>query len=150
MGVEPRPSPLDAFAASRLFCLRAGWSWEIHCDGPGPRLPEPWAIVTAWNPWGRPSGEGENRRAQARLARELLPSAPLRALGASRDLMHREPSLLARLTLAEALALARRYRQLAVFSAQGGLVRVVSTGGESPRAMGPYRLAPALGIVLDL
>jgi hypothetical protein len=143
---------MDTFATARIFYERAGATWEIRCDGEvaGPGLPEPWAVLTAWNPEARPRSEAWNRAAQARLLADLSPFAPLRALGASPDLVHREPSLLVQMSVEEALAHARRFRQLAIFAAEGGVVRVVSTGAEPSRSMGPYHLVPAPGLGIGL
>ncbi|PAW69482.1 MAG: hypothetical protein B9S38_09755 [Verrucomicrobiia bacterium Tous-C4TDCM] len=85
-------------------------------DPPVP-LPDHFAIITAWNPEGLMADDVDNETADRILKLELddLGLAPFRATGCSPDLSHREPGWAVVLSKVEAIALGRRYRQLAVW-----------------------------------
>ena len=102
-------------------------------ENPPEPLPSSFAIVTAWNPRGVPSGAAANRAADAVLKRELdeLGLAPFRATGCSPDFKHREPGWAVAISKVEAIALGRRHRQLAVWWIRnGGLILIDCSNGE--------------------
>jgi Protein of unknown function (DUF3293) len=85
-------------------------------DPPDP-LPPAFAIVTAWNPDGVTVDESSNDAADRSLLRDLVERglSGFRVTGCSPDLSHREPGWGAVLSKAEAIALGRHHRQLAVW-----------------------------------
>lgn len=80
-------------------------------------LPACFAIITAWNPEGVPTGSAANDIADGVLHRELeeVGLDPFRATGCSPDLTHREPGWAVVISKVEAIAGGRRHRQLAVW-----------------------------------
>jgi hypothetical protein len=82
-------------------------------------------IITAYNPWGKPSSEEENERANSELAKELDDATEIDGDYNG----HAEKSfLIPKIALARILDLARKYRQDAVMW-NGQIVKVEDQDG---------------------
>jgi len=92
--------------------------FRFHAVPKGPAPDEPLAIVTAWNPGTERPSEAVNANANRRLE-EALKNGGWRyypAVGRSEDGTHSEPSFaVTGISPARAIALARTFRQAAVF-----------------------------------
>lgn len=98
-----------------------------------------WAVVTAYNPHGEPRDEGNAAR-HARLteAVERIGAPFARVDGRSPDASHREVGLAIALPQPEAVALAARFGQSAIFWFDGEAFWLVPAAA----AAGPVRLPP--------
>lgn len=93
---------------------------------------QPLHIVTAWNPGDERPGTATNREANARLLADLSRHATdvRPAIGRDPDSPHFEESWAASgLDRAAALALGRKYRQVAIFEIQAGRITVLACDG---------------------
>lgn len=88
-----------------------------------------WAFITAWNPMSRPLPQEENRARAAQLAAELRGRFVLfdgAGIGDAGDWPPEESLLVLGIDEAEAVAIAIRYRQLAIVAGEtGGTARLV-------------------------
>ena len=106
----------------------------------GEPLPTDWpadfAIITACDPDGLATSPEINRTADRVLEAELRSGGhrPHRVTGGSADGAHLEPGWAVPLGLSEAVALGRRYRQVAVFYVRSGQLALVdcADGAEEP------------------
>lgn len=115
----PRPAfHLDLPAAYR----------GVRFRGPAYDLPPEFCVVTAWNPDGVVVSNEENEEADAHLRSELarLDFEHFPVTGGDRGFSHAEPGHGIVCGRAEALLLARRFRQLAFFQVIAGRVYLVS------------------------
>lgn len=120
--------PLAASMAERLRHLGLG---------------EQWAVVTAYNPWGRDHEPAANATRHAKLEHTVrsMGVAFVRADGRSPDGSHLEVGLALALPQPQAVALAARFGQSAIFWFDGTAFWLVSVTGSA----GPVRLPPAPG-----
>ncbi len=106
-------------------------------------VPPEFRIVTAWNPEGERAEEAENLVADEHLRGEIarLGFESFPVTGGSADFSHAEPGYGIVCNRAEAVLLARRFRQLAFFEVLGGRVYLVSVHeGHAPGdPMGRWR-----------
>ena len=109
---------------------------ELRGLGLGPR----WAVVTAYNPHGEDRDAGGNAARHAKLEAAVRESgaAFLRADGRSPDASHREIGLAVALPQPEAVALAARFGQSAIFWFDGEAFWLVSAAAPAE----PVRLPP--------
>jgi hypothetical protein len=119
---------LGAIYNSALFEVDFEDGTERFRVGPGRSGRPPFALVTAYNPgFERPSvaeNEHANKALRALLAASNITSLPAR--GSSDPETHTEPSFaLFNIAEAEALNIARRFRQAAVFAWDGHEGRIV-------------------------
>ena len=126
------------------------------------RLREPldtggtFVILTADNPRGVITDAGANRRAERALFEELrLLCRPSRLQGCSPDWKHCENSFAAAITGRQALALAKRYRQNAIYRVDEGLLYLAPclVKGHPEECLGPFAgrvvpstIQPAFGV----
>ena len=109
-------------------------------------LPADWpadfAIITAYDPDGQATSLERNLEADAALAAELRAAGYRlhRITGGSSDGVHLEPGWGVPIGLPGAVEFGRRYRQLAVFCVQGGVVSLVDCTDGSAEDLGlPFR-----------
>lgn len=121
-------TPLDASVAGRLRRLGLGQSW---------------AVVTAYNPRGRHRDAVANAAGHARLERAVrnLGVAFVRADGRSPDASHREVGLALALSQSDAVALAARFGQSAIFWFDGTAFWLMPVEGSADSV----RLPPVAG-----
>ncbi|MBM4292337.1 MAG: DUF3293 domain-containing protein [Deltaproteobacteria bacterium] len=104
-------------------------------------LPDEFVVLSAHNPHGRSAPPSRNAH-QHEALRALLAArglAPAPVVGRSPSGDHREPSWAVAMPVEEALALARLFKQDALYSVRGGELSLVSTrAGEPPVALGPW------------
>lgn len=135
MDVEIAPSTWDAYTASVVSVdTPSGRLVATPTDGAPSGslpddLPEPWHVVTAWNPGSRILDADANAARDAALRRELdrrhAPWFPAR--GAAPDgSWHEDGVALVGWDRTDACALARAYDQAAVFELHTGRLVVVS------------------------
>ena len=100
----------------------------MRFKGPVRDLPPEFCIVTAWNPGGEIVSEEANAEADAHLKAEVERQQfdHFSVTGGSADFSHAEPGYGIVCTRAEALLLARRFRQLAFYQVIAGRVYLVS------------------------
>ena len=97
----------------------------------GESLPADWpadfAIITAYDPEGRAASPADNVAADARLKAELQAAGCRlhRLTGGSADGVHLEPGWGVPIGLPGAVEFGRRYRQVAVFYVQAGVLTLV-------------------------
>ena len=105
-------------------------------------LPADWpadfAIITAYDPDGLPASPEANLAVDAALEAELRAAGYRlhRVSGGSADGVHLEPGWGVPIELPGAVAFGRRYRQLAVFCVQGGVVSLVDCEDGSAEDLG--------------
>lgn len=99
----------------------------------------PFGIVTAWNPHGKPQPEKANQEANTRLARELaarnLGYFPV--TGGSPDFSHAEPGYGIFCDRKTAIELAKQFDQEAIFWIEAGNLFLVSCKDNSSESIGP-------------
>ena len=132
------PELAAAFAAT---AYRAP-PYTLRIGEPCPDMGAPcWAFVTAWNPDSEPREHAANVRDLTQLQDDLTAAGwrwlPAEGVADAGD--WREPSVLVLgMTEVEAVALGRRWRQVAVVVGErGGLVRLLACSGLEP---GQHRL----------
>ncbi|MBV7314151.1 DUF3293 domain-containing protein [Shewanella sp. NIFS-20-20] len=93
------------------------------------------AIVTAANPLGVSHNVGQNRLFDRQMQHDIqqLQVPYRRIIGASPDGKHREPGWAVMQPLAEAIALAARWRQLAIYYVQSDRLGLVSCDARRPQ-----------------
>jgi hypothetical protein len=103
-------------------------------------LGDRWAVVTAYNPHGRDRDPEGNEARHARLVETVRSSGVpfLRADGRSPDASHREVGLAVALPQPDAIALAARFGQSAIFWFDGEAFWLVPAGTTAE----PVRLPP--------
>lgn len=96
-------------------------------------VPSAFFIVTACNPEGNVVDDEANRKATGRLEEDVerLGFDTFSVTGGNKDFSHAEPGLGIRCTRSEALDLARRFRQLAIFEIRAGRVFLISADDEN-------------------
>jgi len=105
-------------------------------------LPADWpadfAIITAYDPDGLPKATERNLEADTALEAELRSAGYRlhRITGGSADGVHLEPGWGVPIGLPGAVEFGRRYRQVAVFCVQGGVVTLVDCGDGSAEDLG--------------
>lgn len=99
-------------------------------------LPESFYIVTAWNPFGKTVSVEENRVRDAQLEREVLSRKPFRVIGMSPDEKHGEPGWGFVATEEEALALAMKYEQDAIYHIRANHLTLISADGSERAELG--------------
>ena len=109
-------------------------------------LPADWpadfAIITAYDPDGLPTTMELNRAADEALESELRAAGYRlhRITGGSADGVHLEPGWGVPIGLPGAVEYGRRYRQLAVFYIQGGVLKLVDCADGASEDLGrPFR-----------
>lgn len=88
-------------------------------------LPNPFAIITAYNPKSQITDESQNRDLNNALESELSQVRYEPIIGASPDLTHQEPSFIVQLSKPAAIGLARKYNQNAIFWVERDELHVV-------------------------
>lgn len=109
---------------------QAYFSAELPPDG----LPARFAILTAFNPFGRQKSEEANLRLDAALEQELIraKSKYFRATGGSQDGAHREPGFGILTDSPESIRfISRQFRQDAFFWISEGIVYIQNTDGKN-------------------
>ncbi len=99
-------------------------------------LPESFYIVTAWNPFGKTVSVEENHALDAQLEGELQSREPFRVIGMSPDEKHGEPGWGFIATEAEALALAIKYEQDAIYYIGDNQLTLISADGSERAQLG--------------
>lgn len=104
-------------------------------------LPPRFAIITAFNPWGKKQSPRLNRQADLRLKRLLERSlgAPFRTTNCDPYGGHREPAWAAVLALADAVKIGRRFKQLAILWVENEDLHLVDCDAPEPRRLGSFR-----------
>ena len=110
-------------------------------DVPRAAPPSRFAIVTAWNPMDEviPHALNQARDRQLQRMLETLDPQLCRITGCSPDLVHREPGWGFRADLETALAIAREFRQRALWWVENDRLNLVSCGDPAPQPMGSFR-----------
>lgn len=102
---------------------------RFRVDPPEMKTPDSFAIITAWNPDGRPTALENNQEANDRF-QSRLDKAGLywfSVTGGSPDFAHVEPGFgVSGITRNEAVALGRNFRQEAIYWVEGGAVFLIS------------------------
>ena len=100
--------------------------------------PSDFAIITAYDPDGLPTAPERNLEADTALESELRSAGYRlhRITGGSADGVHLEPGWGVPIGLPGAVEFGRRYRQVAVFCVQGGVVTLVDCGDGSAEDLG--------------
>lgn len=112
------------------------------------------AVITAYNPDGRPPGADEAESARLNEAAHHALGEALRSLGrtclvtgCSPDLSHREPGWAANITLLDALRIGLRCRQDAIFWVSEGRLYLVSCAPDStPELLGLWKVRRRLEV----
>ena len=114
-------------------------------------LQQPFAIVTACDPHGRPLPPGENAQRTATLGTELRLAGVLLATvtGRSPDGQHAEPGFACALPRSEAVALARAWGQSALFWFDGDRFSLLGGYVEAPDTPLPVGAPHASGTAPD-
>ena len=99
-------------------------------------LPESFYIVTAWNPFGKTVSVEENHVRDAQLESELQSRKPFRVIGMSPDEKHGEPGWGFAATEEEALALAMKYEQDAIYHIGDNQLTLISADGSERAQLG--------------
>jgi hypothetical protein len=99
-------------------------------------LPESFYIVTAWNPFGKTVSVEENHVRDAQLESELQSREPFRVIGMSPDEKHGEPGWGFVASEVEALALAIKYEQDAIFNIGDNQLTLISADGKERAQLG--------------
>src|SRR5690606_4067445 len=104
-------------------------------------LPIAFAIITAWNPMGRPAPLADNEAADRALHSDLrnMTGSLFRATGGSPDFTHAEPGWAAEISREEAIDIGRRFRQLAVWSIEDDNLQLVDCNSGASELVGPFR-----------
>jgi len=108
-------------------------------DPPSP-LPAAFAIITAWNPMDRPTPLETNLAADETL-RRLLRARRIphfRVTGGSPDLHHREPGWACGMPRQDAIDLARRFDQRALWWIEDGTLVLVACIDGTAEAVGSF------------
>ncbi len=125
---------------------------RFHCAILESEIPAAgFAIVTACNPGDRLQPEGANRQADDGLAAELDRRGwqRFRVIGASPDLRHQEPGWGAvTRSMAEAVALGRRWGQRAVFWVEGDALWLVDCLDGTSEDLGSWSSRTRFGRVM--
>jgi len=105
-------------------------------------LPGSFAIITAWNPMDRPTSAKDNQLADESLRRslELRHVSYFRVIGASPDLSHREPGWGTQMTKEDAITLARRYNQRAIWWVAKDELTLIMCEDGSETQLGSFKL----------
>ncbi len=105
------------------------------------RLPESFAMITAWNPMDHGKSREENQRADEALRRSLeLRQLPyIRITGCSPDLSHREPGWGVPMGKEDALKLAKRFNQRAIWWVEGDDLSLVGCSGGGEMRVDSFR-----------
>lgn len=109
-------------------------------------LPNPFAIITAFNPQGKSQPLKQNESQNEALRSELENVLHHTVIGASPDLTHQEPSFIVQISKPAAVGLAHKYDQNAIFWVEGDelhLVPVLMQGDEV--SIGQFRERIRLG-----
>lgn len=103
--------------------------------------PAEFAILSAYATTGEVWPEEKNRAADVRMERELRWRWPIvqRITGASPDGAHAEPSWAAEIPLAEALAIASRFEQDAIYYVRGDVLLVIAVNVGVAMVVGSFR-----------
>ena len=118
---------------------RAQFSQAVFRLAPLPAdWPADFAIITAYDPDGLPKATERNLEADTALEAELRSAGYRlhRITGGSADGVHLEPGWGVPIGLPGAVEFGRRYRQVAVFCVQGGVVTLVDCGDGSAEDLG--------------
>lgn len=105
-------------------------------------LPASFAIITAWYPMDRETSTKTNLLADESLRRSLeLRHVPyFRAIGCSPDLSHREPGWAAEMAKQDAIGLAKRYNQRAIWWVQKDELILIMCEDGSETSLGSFQL----------
>jgi hypothetical protein len=99
-------------------------------------LPESFYIVTAWNPFGKTVSVEENHARDAQLESDVQSRKPFRVIGMSPDEKHGEPGWGFVATEEEALALAIKYEQDAIYHIGDNQLTLISADGSERAQLG--------------
>ena len=99
-------------------------------------LPDSFYIVTAWDPFGKTVSVEENHVRDAQLESEIQSREPFRVIGMSPDEKHGEPGWGFVSSEAEALALAIKYEQDAIYHVANKQLTLVSAEGSERAQLG--------------
>lgn len=103
-------------------------------------LPRAFAIITAWNPMDCVYSSKMNRAADHRLRRllERRCSHHFPAIGESPDGSHAEDGWAVVVSLSDALAIGRRYKQRAIWWIEDDQLHLISCSTNQMEALGPF------------
>jgi hypothetical protein len=99
-------------------------------------LPESFYIVTAWNPFGETASLEDNLARDAQMESELQSREPFRVIGMSPDEKHGEPGWGFVASEVEALELAIKYEQDAIFHIGDNQLTLISADGTERAQLG--------------
>ena len=88
-------------------------------------LPNPFAIITAYNPQSKNFSESNNIIANQALEEDLSQVFHVPVNGRSLDASHQEPSFAVQISKAAAIGLAEKYNQNAIFWVEGDDLHIV-------------------------
>lgn len=152
-------SSASQVAFGRRFCRQIRAESRISGDAKmGSQLPETYfttrfeledfdpdpatnfAIVTAFNPQDEASPDDANTRADECLRSELVGAGftPFRVTGGSPDWTHQEPGWGFVTTLEDALVIARRFNQRAIWWVESGQLFLVACSDPRPIDVAPF------------
>ena len=114
MSLELEPL-LDLYATTVFLCSK-----PVH-------FPD-FAIITANNPNGELLNFQENKKLNDLLQQQINQYNSVEIIGASPDLTHQEPSFAVQVSLKQAIKIAKRFQQNAIFWVTKGEVFIVSAG----------------------
>ena len=106
----------------------------------GGELPSSFAIITAYNPLGRNAPESRNRHQDQTLRAVLVGrgATPVRVTGFDPEGDHREPGWAAELSLKDALAIGRTFKQNAIYYVDQGALSLHTSLGDRQTTLGPF------------
>jgi hypothetical protein len=117
--------------------------YETHfrLEGAPDPLPRHFAIITACNPMDQPWSARMNASADHRLRRLLKRRLirHFRAIGHAPDHSHAEPGWAVQTDLDLSIAIARRFRQRALWWIENDSLHLVAATGGSSEALGSFR-----------
>ncbi len=116
-------------------------STVFRLEDPPSLLPTTFAIITAWNPMNERLPQEANETAGRALLADLEHSTAtlFQATGASRDGSHKEPGWAADIPKTRAIALGRKYRQLAIWWIEGDDLILIDCATCDEQRLGSFR-----------
>ena len=113
---------------------------RFHLEGAPDPLPHAFAIIAAHNPMNRIRSLRINRKDDLRLRRllERKLHPHFRAIAQATDGSHIEPGWAVEAPVEEALAIARRYKQFAIWWIESGELHLIHSTGEPRSHVGAF------------
>lgn len=118
----------------------AYYTTRFFLDGKRASLPSSFAIVTAFNPMDEAVGPEANANADLRLEQALKSAGIpiMRVTGGSPDMSHLEPGWALDCHLTEALSLARKFRQRAIWWVDQDQLHLVDCSNPTPQPVAKF------------